>query len=56
MFALTAFQLVDECLRLLGKVTAEQACGASMAPTVTICHQVIADLSVRPRCPSSRPL
>ena len=47
VFALTAFQPVDDCLRLLGEVIAEQARGARMDPVVTICRQVIADLSVR---------
>ena len=46
MFALTALQPVDECLRLLGEVIMEQACGARIEPIVTICRQVLADLSV----------
>ena len=38
---------MDECLRLLGEVIMEQACGARTEPILAICRQKLADLSVR---------
>ena len=46
-FLLCEFQPIDECLRLLGEVICEQACGARMEPIVAVARQKLADLSVR---------